>query len=276
MYVQSIVELYHQFCKQYQNDGHQDIPLVINTHGWLKGVGYDVLVNILCRTCPTHVVQLLSSSAKKNLPHGRFWDVSSKAKTLYLKSAVEESPKQVAEHLRAVRVLAYFQQCFGEDPSPFPYQESKLFARTAMSLVCHAPYQLPIWAVDIRHLHGQVPQESWSTVNGALVGLGVSVRHKTQQEKDDTSKPLPPLCIGLGIVRGVDMKKGIFYVITPISLEQLQQVDTLLQGHVEIPEQLLQAEGHISPYLCRDSIAIEGTGAGVMKSSHKQPARRVA
>ncbi len=38
----------------------------------------------------------------------------------------------------------------------------------------------------------------------------------------------------------------------------------------------LQAEGHISPYLCRDSIAIEGTGAGVMKSSHKQPARRVA
>lgn len=37
MYVQSIVELYHQFCKQYQNDGHQDIPLVINTHGWLKG-----------------------------------------------------------------------------------------------------------------------------------------------------------------------------------------------------------------------------------------------
>jgi hypothetical protein len=64
--------------------------------------------------------------------------------------------RQVAEHLRAVRVLAYFQQCFGEDPSPFPYRESKLFARTAMSLVCHAPYQVPIWAVDIRHLHGQV------------------------------------------------------------------------------------------------------------------------
>jgi hypothetical protein len=37
MYVQSIVELYHQFCKQYQNNGYQDIPLVINTHGWLKG-----------------------------------------------------------------------------------------------------------------------------------------------------------------------------------------------------------------------------------------------
>lgn len=62
----------------------------LNLHA---GVGYDVLVDILCRTCPTHVVQLLSSSAKKNLPHCRFWDVSSKAKTLYLKSAVEESAK---------------------------------------------------------------------------------------------------------------------------------------------------------------------------------------
>jgi hypothetical protein len=52
------------------------------------------------------------------------------------------------------------------------------------------------WSLFVDHL--QVPQESWSTVNGALVGLGVSFRQKTQQEKDDTSKPLPPLCIGLG------------------------------------------------------------------------------
>jgi hypothetical protein len=33
------------------------------------------------------------------LPHGRFWDVSSKAKTLYLKSAVEESAKWAYLHL---------------------------------------------------------------------------------------------------------------------------------------------------------------------------------
>jgi hypothetical protein len=46
------------------------------------------------------------------------------------------------------------------------------------------------------------------------------------------------------------MKKGIFYIITPISLEQLQQVDTLLQGRVEIPEQLLQVTYPFSFDIC--------------------------
>lgn len=59
--------------------------------GCHAGVGFDVLVDILSCTFPTHVVQLLTSSSKKNLPHGRFWDASARAKTLYVESAVEES-----------------------------------------------------------------------------------------------------------------------------------------------------------------------------------------
>ena len=61
------------------------------TWGCHAGVGFDVLVNILSCTSPTHVVQLLTSSSKKNLPHGRFWDASARAKTLYVESSVEES-----------------------------------------------------------------------------------------------------------------------------------------------------------------------------------------
>lgn len=42
-----------------------------------------------------------------------------------------------------------------------------------------------------------------------------------------------------GIVKAVDMKRGVFYISTPVPQEQLQLVDTLLQGRVEIPVPLL-------------------------------------
>lgn len=44
----------------------------------------------------------------------------------------------------------------------------------------------------------------------------------------------------LGIVRGMDVKKGILYLITPVSLCKLEKVDILLQGFIEIPTSLLQ------------------------------------
>jgi hypothetical protein len=45
---------------------------------------------------------------------------------------------------------------------------------------------------------------------------------------------------GAGIVRGIDIEKGVLYVITPLDLDELQQVDVFLQGRIEIPVALLQ------------------------------------
>lgn len=64
-----------------------------------------------------------------------------------------------AHHLRAARLLAYFQQCFGENSAPFPYKEVKLFAQTAMSLVRDTPYEVPFTALKIKHLHSEVRDE---------------------------------------------------------------------------------------------------------------------
>jgi hypothetical protein len=38
---------------------------------------------------------------------------------------------------------------------------------------------------------------------------------------------LDTTCLGVGIVRAVDMAKRCLYVLTPLSLERLQQVDTV-------------------------------------------------
>ena len=41
--------------------------------------------------------------------------------------------------------------------------------------------------------------------------------------------------IGFGFVRGVDTEKRIFYVVTPIGLEEMQLVNCLSMGAVTLP-----------------------------------------
>ena len=48
-------------------------PLVVNTHGWVKGMGFDVLVELLQGLPVSHMIQIAASNPKKNLPAGSFW-----------------------------------------------------------------------------------------------------------------------------------------------------------------------------------------------------------
>lgn len=42
-----------------------------------------------------------------------------------------------------------------------------------------------------------------------------------------------------GIIRNIDPLKRVLYVLTPLSLDALQRVNTLLKGNLEIPAALL-------------------------------------
>lgn len=47
------------------------------------------------------------------------------------------------------------------------------------------------------------------------------------------------LDFGAGIVKAVDVQKGMLYICTPVAMDQLQKVTTLLQGRIETPVPLL-------------------------------------
>ncbi|XP_072966712.1 polynucleotide 5'-hydroxyl-kinase NOL9-like [Typha angustifolia] len=63
---------YSQFCKP-DSPGKPMLPLIINTSGWVKGIGYDMLVEVLQNMYPTNVVSVRTSLESKNLPCGMFW-----------------------------------------------------------------------------------------------------------------------------------------------------------------------------------------------------------
>ncbi|KAH9322681.1 hypothetical protein KI387_017320, partial [Taxus chinensis] len=237
-YLHFIVNLYNHFREEYYNGDISDeseasksvrIPLVVNTHGWVKGLGYDVLVDMLRYMAPTHVVQIRLSAISKNLPLGIFWslgrDYEVSTKLLYLGTAMKDIMNKSiviqkhGRHMRELRIIAYFRQCFGGSS-----ESIKTYKELARALASHPPYQVSIQSIKIVHHHCQVPDsEIYYSLNGTIVGLAVSSKNCTHAFSQ-------PVCVGLGIVRGIDILKGLFYVITPVSIRTLQSVDMFFAG----------------------------------------------
>ncbi|XP_015578649.1 polynucleotide 5'-hydroxyl-kinase NOL9 isoform X1 [Ricinus communis] len=254
-YLKYISTLCNYYRKEYcisntsESTAKTELPLVVNTPGWVKGVGYDILVDMVKCIAPSHVVKINISSERKNLPAGAFWldeDFCEEVNLIEINSARHDSfnrsvlVQKDARLLRDLRIMAYFRQCFSSSLNITTIKE------LANALASHPPYQVPISSIKIRHLHCQVPHtEIFYSLNASIVGLAVS------SEQSETL----PWCSGLGIVRGIDTSKGLLYMITPVPPSSLEKVDLLLQGFIQIPTCLLQVQGSMSPYMSTNVLA---------------------
>ncbi|KAG4392604.1 hypothetical protein GLYMA_04G177200v4 [Glycine max] len=233
-YLSYVFAIYNHYRKEYciSDKGEYphkiEVPLIVNTPGWVKGVGYDVLVDMLKYICPTHVVKISISSEKKNLPAGEFWSDGEHDETINIieiNSARQDSLNR--------------SQCFSSESNISTIKE------LAHALTSHCPYEVPIASIKIRHLHCEVPSsEIFYSLNATVVGLAV----------DSDGPENLPWCLGLGIVRGIDSVKGVLYVITPVPNSSLEKVNLLLQGYIQIPSCLLQVQGCISPYMAANTL----------------------
>ncbi|WCJ36006.1 Polynucleotide 5'-hydroxyl-kinase NOL9 [Euphorbia peplus] len=241
-YISTLYDYYGKLCT-FGNNESPNLPLVVNTPGWVKGVGYDILVDMVRYIAPTHVVKMNTYYERKNLPAGAFWHDNGDCREfniLEIDSATQDSFNRSillykdAHHLRDLRIMAYFRQCFSSSLNITTIKE------LANALASHPPYQVPLSSITIRHLHCQVPRtEIFYSLNASIVGLAVS-----SEQLDSV-----PLSVGIGIVRGIDTLKGLLYMITPVPPCILEKVDLLLQGFIQIPTCLFQVQGCMSPYM---------------------------
>ena len=124
------------------------------------------------------------------------------------------------------------------------YEGEDLWADAAR-LAALRPLCVSLDDLSVRFLYaGDLPPSQWGiALNGAVVGLAVAApeaaagggRGQAGAEARVTGpmEPLPPRgppppCLGLGLVRAVDMALRLLYVLSPLSLSEMQRVDTLL------------------------------------------------
>ncbi|KAG9339245.1 hypothetical protein JZ751_023941 [Albula glossodonta] len=122
----------------------RETPIIINTMGWVKGFGFQLLVDFMRLFSVTHVVQL-SFGETQQCP-----DLSPVFLRRYHRSNI----------LRDLTLLAYFSQLQAPEPGP------------VRPLHCFTPFQVLMSAVAVRVTHSEVaPLHTLYAANGSLVGL---------------------------------------------------------------------------------------------------------
>lgn len=268
-------------CKRKQTP---TLPLVLNTHGWIKGAGLDILEKVLGTLQPTHLVQMQSNTSSRNLPDDTSW-LSSSAPSLQthlvlpavdcsLDGNINKTLSPVDS--RALTWLAFGRCCLDETrhggSQPLSWNAAA-FTSVAVALSQQPPFATDLQGLSIQVMHCAVPlHEVPAAINGTVVGLSVSGKSKgaaatMSHVLTATALDAPPLeCLGLGIVRGIDSATGSVFILSPLTAAQIQKVDTLQIGRLHLPPALLQAPGLLAPHLALFSLAADCSGARSMKS----------
>lgn len=288
--------------------GHADErpPLVVNTSGWVKGLGLELAEDALRRIGRVvvdrgdfHVVNINSHVASRNVEDGVRWfcderttvdvkmyevaagfgtapkgadaeaddtsvdtyEVNPNESSSRVRKAREVKTKRSANDSRALCWLAWSRQTVAtcdEQPRQGALVvdvdgENEVFASTALDLMAATPWRVSFDDVKIHVLQGDLDsREALIALNGAVVGL---LKSSTSGSE----------CVGLGVVRGIDVDERFFYVLTPVPSDKLACVETLALGKLEFPPRLLGPSGDY-PYMQVGAIANDGTGSKAIKA----------
>ncbi|XP_019367080.1 PREDICTED: polynucleotide 5'-hydroxyl-kinase NOL9, partial [Gavialis gangeticus] len=294
-------ERYIDTVKYVFNSYKKEVPLVINTMGWVKGVGLLLLIDIIRLLSPSHIVQI-SAEDFKDMPQFTPEYIHLTA-GLHTKGKLQATCKSMD-----MGGTENWQPCEGErdfqtstpghkllcikpkfpgagnaakarvhssilrDMAMLGYlgQLQPLETRSVLPLHSLVPYQVPFSAVALRVIHTDVaPKHIIYSVNASWVGLcriPDEVRCQTDGPVLLTQTPVCD-CLGFGIVRGVEMEKKLYHILTPVPPENLRVVNCLLLGNIAIPSCVLLNQQGIKgeiPYVTSE-YNYQISGAGKLK-----------
>ncbi|TPX45882.1 hypothetical protein SeLEV6574_g03594 [Synchytrium endobioticum] len=258
---------------------YRGLPCVVNTCGWVKGMGYDLLVHFILQLKPTHIIHLVDETTpNKNLPpdFGRI---------LSLRASNGNNGAQAIYTVpRIVNVEGFdeisMRSKFGAQDQRLLNLQTYFTTTSSLQTSVESSYTHPIQAqpcsislsstpMKIQFIHGTVPfQHTLRALNGSIVGLVIDKNRyddplmnstTDNNSEDGTNVPILPLklisnttplpskhlhCVGLGLIRSIDFQAEsndiTLYIHTPVALDLLQDVNLIIRGcGVEVPVSLL-------------------------------------
>lgn len=243
------------------------IPLVINTQGWVKGMGADLLAKVLELAQPTHIYAFqqqqhsdhgASPGSSSSLeyrqhpppppppPHSRSYSLTPISPSL--------SVRYTPADLRALALLS----CMHASPasSPSSDKSAPCYWSTAIPLAA-----IPPWEIDCTRASASIvlvasggedvpPEELIHALSPGLVGLvrfndpGLgdgAVAEDCYIQGAPAPSPLVSECVGLGLIRFASTtstsasKSLVIHLVTPVPPASLAQVRVLVKGDMELP-----------------------------------------
>ncbi|OUC46859.1 hypothetical protein D917_07384 [Trichinella nativa] len=238
IYLQLISRLYEEYVKITKYG-----VLLINCNGWISGLGLDILLRIVDSLKPNEIFFFENCNIQMDEA------VASRVARVAL-----EERRQIrfvrTSHLRVLQALDkkllrshsicnYFAHNYKEWVNFFNAPTSKLQWKKCFISVVHAD-------VDGKFIMCLLKASG-------VVGLCHLNDHNAedpceQHYCNDASLPAVaprgavPLCLGLGIVSYVDTDDQTIHLRTPLSSEQLDKVNFIVCGELEIPQQIFNCQ----------------------------------
>eukprot|EP01134_Creolimax_fragrantissima_P008075 CFRG8075T1 len=256
VYVRGVRELmkrYHVIAAEMAMGG-ATLPLVINTHGWIKGVGLELVTKVISIANPTHVVQFihepsyqgnLNALAMPYLTSEYLESTTANLMRARLESSDHDRPvfEQHVQTVIPTHSLAIMPPCTRRTIISSKYTNADLRQISfSKYFSCDGKtYSVPISHVSISIMNEDVsPENVLYAINGCLIGLVSGSRDQN-------------VCEGLGIVKGVDIATMQLQIFTPVSWQRLQTVNRIMRGALNLSDgfidnSIVKMPGSMQPY----------------------------
>jgi hypothetical protein len=257
----------------YERCASHAIPLVINASGWIRGMGADVLgemvqlmlpdaiVHLAEETVPTlpfQMQELLSYTvgvfsglplSAVSQPTSRTTASLSGTRVVYISAFSSIAPKKTNNLPKSLSIDAGRQRTVLL-ASHFASLSSSMTRSSEMSIAdilsSAKPYRISLDALSIRGIG--------TLAEGTFVGICDSADH----------------CIGLGLVRAFDRERRIVFMLSSLDPQQMQRgVVVQLASDLHIPAQFYTTSVlsvDAQSFMCAHTISGTGTGAGQLKT----------
>lgn len=305
--VKSLLRLYEAKWGSKGSDStrnQKSVPLVINTDGWVKSMGHDLLCSVIEESNPDHVVQLLATTKNKQftVPTSGKWKIHGVEP--WDPSGMVQPPRS-SKDMRLYRWHQYFlaqQSASGGSSSQNLHvlsEKIRLDDQISRAYSSVTPLAVSFDSVDIGFAGTSVaPSQLLYSLNGSIVGLCVNTRRpphvfgantqSTDSEEDEDAghnrakgpprillKPAHAPCLGVGLIRAVDVHQRLLFIVSPLPPSVIERVNLLVRGNFPLASLVVDVVDPVqSPYVVTDVLASEGTGAAAMQSRNNLKRKR--
>ncbi|WVQ73325.1 hypothetical protein IAR50_002893 [Cryptococcus sp. DSM 104548] len=245
------------------------LPLIVNTQGWVKGLGEELLRGIEVMAEPTHVYEfeapVQDGFSAPGWTQSPLWSTTQlpydpsnptsglesdvRGKKTYKLEAAPVSPLQARytpSDFRVLSTLTYFYSSLPSNPSSIPSWDFSPLATVP-------PYQVLLSSVQeaaLRKVYligegseGVVPEDIGLALNGAVVALVEESSADEEEEGVYVQGRLPPAgesttTLGLALVRSISSSPSehTLHLLTPLPPHLLSRANVIVKnGALELP-----------------------------------------
>lgn len=284
------MDLYNSY-----QSSHKDWPLLINTPGWIQGTGLGLLMDLISKIQPTEVIYM-SEDGPEDTVDGLKSACTSIPFTP-LPSQSSEYTSRTALHLRHMQAMSYFHMNLElSQGSAIQWDSEPLMSKPPLLLqysgsdsgilgvMCYGYQPGPELLADsidgtiVAIVEIEDRRAFWSTTQASQRSEEESGELSIKEAKDlksfirQTPEQIPYIhcgttlsprfsrCMGLALVRGIDVHQALFALVSPISPSELAGKEiVLVSGKFDVPT-WAYTEDHYNRASKRDNGQIDNRG----------------